>query len=979
MPPRLARSSVQTAAPKTARNKNKKRNLNAYAIASHSAPSKNKVKQHRLGEYLDDRPPPKRRRDSEDDDVAALDEEDVRGAAKKRKTAVDDDDVEQGSDSEGNEWTLGGLAEDDEDSDLDSEEAFGESDEEKFEGFKFGGSSGGRAGKGKSGRRGAEHGQRSGVNLDEGENEDPIGDDEDEDDFGDEGVDLATMLDDEDEEQAEEGGDDESEDDEDRSSSESASDGNEADGVDDEERNARMMDRLEALDGEQQAEPKQSAQQNSLSVEDLLADLDPAAKKQFAAATKTKKRSERPTTLAAPLPKRQQDRLNREVASKKAKEQLDRWRDTVIQNRRAEFLSFPLKDPNQSEPQGKDKFVESKPRNELEENIQRIMEESGMAAKDGHEGAEDGEDAIMKAEGMEEKKMDVDEVMRRRAELRKARELLFREEKKAKRIAKIKSKSYRRVHRKEKARQSEREREEREMRGLEPTDEDEKEKQDRRRAEERMSTKHRDSKWAKQLKQTNRAAWDEGARDSVNEEARRREELRRRVEGQAEGSDDSDGSFDDDDGSDDGDAVTLRQLEGLQDETNGKEKGLANMKFMRDADARRKAQNDEDVERLRKEFAIEDGDEAESGNEIDDQGLGRAIFGPQGRHGSGKEQVKKKEKRPEMEEGSESEPEDGEQEGQDEDVEIFTEKKGQTGDKNQQKTKVNGAKSGVRPNGSQKQMRQSSEDPDSGPSWVAKGAKKTKKAQSSDEIPPPRQNSRSARAEAGKADDCQFSRPDAPPFLQELQQKSAASKDVDAGNTDGWTLVKYPNNNGDDNDGSDSDVEPPNPILTRTQQNANLQSRAFAGDDFDAQFAAEKHAAESSEDEKETSSHLPGWGSWTGEGLSKSVKKANAKQKHNPLFKHKTPGGVKRSERQDKALPNVIVSEKKDGMKSGKGGKYLAGTLPRGFGGKEEYERSLRRPVGEEWGTKEVVQRNVKPRVVTKRGVAIEAMEKPMV
>ncbi len=46
------------------------------------------------------------------------------------------EDVEYGSDSSGNEWRFGG-----DDSEIDSDDAFGESDEERFEGYTFRGSS----------------------------------------------------------------------------------------------------------------------------------------------------------------------------------------------------------------------------------------------------------------------------------------------------------------------------------------------------------------------------------------------------------------------------------------------------------------------------------------------------------------------------------------------------------------------------------------------------------------------------------------------------------------------------------------------------------------------------------------------------------------------------------------------------------------------------------------------------------------------
>ena len=110
--------------------------------------------------------------------------------------------------------------------------------------------------------------------------------------------------------------------------------------------------------------------------------------------------------------------------------------------------------------------------------------------------------------------------------------------------------------------------------------------------------------------------------------------------------------------------------------------------------------------------------------------------------------------------------------------------------------------------------------------------------------------------------------------------------------------------------------------------------------------------------------------------MSKAVRKQNARQRHNPLFKTKVPGGVKQSERKDgkTGMERVIVSEKSDR----KGKKYLAPVLPHGFERGDEYERSLRQPIGKEWGTKEVVQRNTRPRVVVKPGAIIEAMERPL-
>ena len=965
MPPRVARSNTKTLAPKTAKNKNRKRNLDAFAIASHSAPAKNRIKSSRLGEFLDDRPRQKRRRNDGDDEESEDDED---APPKRRRAVPQNEDEEEGSDSSGNEWTLGGLKEDDSDSELDSDEAFGESDEEKFEGFTFRGSKsvGGKKKKSKPRSRVEEY-DDEGIDLEEGAS---AGEDEEEDDFGEEGVDLATMLDDEGEEmlggkdtthrdRGEESASDEDE--EEESDLQAESDSSDEEG-DEEERVARMRDRIDALDASTQ--PSKTAATNSqpaaLTVEDLLADLDPAQRKQFVSAIKTKKKSEQPKTLSAPLPKRQQDKLNREEASKKAKGQLDRWKDTVIRNRRAEFLSFPLNDPSRENRAGKDRFVvgeEQVPANELEENIRKIMEESGLATKPGQK-PEDEEDMLLKAEELATNKMPVDEVIQRRAELRRARELLFREEIKAKRIKKIKSKAYRRVHRRERMRLEKEEHMLRELHGEADIDEDEQERYERKRAEARMNTKHRDSKFGKSLNQTNRVAWDDGAREAVIDEARRREELKRRVHGEEVDRDDdnSDVPSGDDDASDgeDEDGVTLKQLSLLgRDERKSEAKGLGAMKFMRAADEQQRAQNEEDIERLRKDMAVEDGDEEESDSAVDDQGLGRAIFGPKGQEERSSRDPKAK--KPELEEGNVTEDEEDE-------AVIVTDKPGSGTEAKQGKTTT--ASAPLAKGLQFARAKEATEQDVSRDGWLGGPAKKDRKRKGAQDV----NATIDMDLHTTNAKENQSHKEKSKPESE--TGKKTAQSDSQANNTNGWTLVPYQD---EENDGSDT--EPTNPILTAAQQKANLFRSAFATDDATkSTFDAEKDQAAASEDEQELSTHLPGWGSWAGHGLTRSDKKAHAHRKHNPLYKTKVPG-VKREDRKDAKLENVIISEKQNR----KGKHYMAPMLPHGYETKAQYERALRLPMGPEWSTKEVFQRATRPRVVVKTGAVVEAMERPLV
>jgi U3 small nucleolar RNA-associated protein 14 len=970
MPARIARSNT-AAGPKTSKSKSKKRSIDAYAAAAKSIPAQ-RVPRNRLGEVEDAGPRPKRRREQEEEEDEDDEEEEKPQRKRHAKGALGDDDVEYGSDSSGNEWTMGGLAEDDDDSDIDSDEAFGESDEERFSGFTFRGSS--SSGKNKAAARSKKRKAKpaaanADIDLDEEESE--VTDDGDSEDdvgagFGDDGIDLAAMLDDDDEEvlgtkdtTMQDMGEDESDQDDDNEESEEdmGFDSEEADDDDDgadEEKVARMRDRLDALDTSKGKDLGTSGPSAAATLDDFLEDT--ALATDVLGSSKSKKKQlAKASAIAAPLPPRQQDRLDRQVATEKAKEQLERWKDTVVKNRRAEFLAFPLQKPeDQAATVGRTKFAPvtgQAPRNDLEESIQRIMEESGLASQAVvGEGADAGdeEDALLKSEELATNKLPLEEVMRRRAELRRARELLFREELKAKRISKIKSKAYRKVHRKERERLAEQERQAREEMGIEE-DEDEKEKADRLRAEARMGTKHKDSKWAKSLKVSGRAAWDDDVRDGVYEQARRNEELKRRIAGKDVSDDEpSDGMSDDEEDEDEGgdNSNILRSVARLQQEKS-EGKGLAGMKFMLAADERRRKGNNEDVERLRKELAVQDGDEDEDEDEEESHGLGRAIFGPQA---IGKVPTKQKENRLEFEAPDASDAE----ENVEDDTTIVTD--GQS----KAKGNVDGKKRRSllsRDQPTEEQMNgDGSKSLKDQFSWLQapKGKNKKKVSDAQVELDLDLSNTILKPEEVRrkvKRDDC----------------KSVQKSDSAAGNTDGWKSIPMPSAGSEPDSADDEDSNP-------LQKNASLKQRAFAGDDVQIAFDAEKADLALSEDEKEVSSYLPGWGAWAGEGLSKKDKKVNTRAKHNPLFKSKT-AGVKAADRKDAKLKNVVISEKNER----KGRKYLAPVLPHEFESKEQYERSRRLPMGPEWTTKEVHQKSTRPRVVVKAGVVVNALERPIV
>ncbi|CCD51600.1 hypothetical protein BofuT4_P019060.1 [Botrytis cinerea T4] len=936
------------------RTKSKNKTIDAFSAAQQQIGERHRVRQSRLGHAEGGNRPGKRDRDEDDEDEG----EDEEFSAKKQKKGpakgrFDELDIDEGSDSEGNTWKMG-VVDSDDDSDIDSDEAFGESDEERFEGYAFSGSSSNN----KSSKKRMP--QNKELNLDEDDDGEDSGSELEEGDLGEGAVDLADMLDassdDEDEAEAEgsdqSGFDDEDEDevsDEDSSAS-SADDEDEDDSIDP-SKHAALQDLIANLPLNDKALAKRRNDGVSEyatpgnfglpSTKEFIADLgssninDRSIKK----ALKSEKGDDKKkvaSTLEVPLARRQQDRLDRSVAYDKSKETLDRWTDTVKHNRRADHLVFPLADPDADSARANNRLqstAQSKPFNELEATIQSILEESGLATA----GGRDDEDKIREFEELEMNKLSMEEVKARRDQLRMARELLYREELKAKRVKKIKSKSYRKVHRKQREREEAKNKAALEEGGFVPS-EDELEAQDRRRATERMGAKHRNSKWAKATKATGRAAWDEDARDGITEMARREEELRKRVEGRAvrkEFEDDSDESMDDsdDDMSDDDEGTEqkrlLRRLEraGKDDIIDDSAPGakLANMKFMRNAEESRKKANDAMVEEMRKELAGEES----SSEEEEDGDVGRRTFGP----GSKVKDVPTKSQNVnEFEEAADSEDEDNM------DVEFTGVDNGPKATASAPKAKKTNCSSG----GSGKSFVAEPEVATEGGAWSKV----------------PLKSGMVSKKEANKRRHKSNSAMDVEEL--DLSQAAVMAKQPKSKKTKAKTAQIL--------EASDEDSEDDGAIhLPFAIKDQELIKRAFAGADVVGDFEAEKKQTIEDEDEKVIDNTIPGWGSWVGDGVSKREK---AKNKGRFLTKSE---GIKEQNRKDAKLDRVIINEKR--VK--KNGKYYASQLPHPFENRQQYERSLRLPVGPEWATKETFQDSTKPRVMVKQGI-IAPMSKPL-
>lgn len=816
--------------------------LDAFAIAAKQIEPE---KITRRGRNLDlDPETPRRggkhRRDEDDDDEDDEDEDEDDGPQRKRarQSAFDDDDDEDdgenggdgGSDSDGNEWHVG-VNEDDDDSELDSDEAFGESDDEKFEGYTF---------------RGSRHQK----NQDDSEGED--GDDGAS--LGSDAIDLADALDQSSDDDEGSAGDTES-----GSEEDSATSDEDEDEDDDNEVDLNKLGELQTLikgfaDNEEESEGDDApSSKQTISLEDLgLSSVkDPLIKKSLKLMKKEEKaeatRKGTSKKLDVPLPRRQQDQLLRAAAYEKTNETLDRWNETVKHNRRADHLMFPLAhtlpdaglDNGQLQP-----LTKKTAGTELEQTIMNIMEESGL----GPSAKSKDEPKKHIDENGEERSISRSELKELWAQRRKEREMQSREQARSKRIKKIKSKTYRRIHRKEKQGDEADALENMRANG-EIDSEEEREAAHRRRALERVGAKHKDSKWAKMGSKVGRAVWDDDYRAGLTDMARRNEELRKRVEGKATGSDDDDDS--DAASSSDGEEDTARLLKQLNavDETDDDEDQphakLMKMAFMQRAEAQKKQENDELVAQIRRELESGDEEDAEDDTEVQ---VGRRTFGmglDKKVSGSGKES---------------SAPFGG--------------------------AISNGAKSKslsktLATTASPVDTDLTSSAAATAGAWQTAGSarKKGKKA--------------AARAEVAELDldaAVQTASKAAP------AAKLSKAKDTSKSGSSSRALTAQ----ADEGDSSDDDIHLPLAV-----RDLELVNRAFGGEDVVAEFEAEKDAIASEDDEKMIDNTMPGWGNWAGEGISKRAQK---RSKGRVMTKKE---GIKKKDRKDAKLDKVIMNEKR--------------------------------------------------------------------
>lgn len=336
--------------------------------------------------------------------------------------------------------------------------------------------------------------------------------------------------------------------------------------------------------------------------------------------------------LPAPLPTVVQDRLDREAAYEKTKEEGQKWSGAMKRIKEAEHLQFPLQAKDRGGVKSSGEVIGSfKAQNQFEDAITSLLNKANLT-----------ESEVTKREDEELQGQDLtmEEIKARRDQLRYQRELMFRAEAKAKRIAKIKSKTYRKLARKRASKEGGGQIDLDDLERLDPeAAAAEREKLERGRARERATLRHgaKSGRWARDVGGDGEFEDKRRAKEDMLE---LKERLQRKIMGQDEGaSSDEDEDDDEDDEDDDEDAIRAKAFDQLnaadrepQAPGEGGKTGLMEMAFMKkaqDREMKRVAEEEKEARRDIERYGQDEEDD-ESSDDADDTVMER-VGGNEGR------------------------------------------------------------------------------------------------------------------------------------------------------------------------------------------------------------------------------------------------------------------------------------------------------------------------------------------------------------
>ncbi|KAI8574762.1 hypothetical protein RHMOL_Rhmol01G0378900 [Rhododendron molle] len=650
-----------------------------------------------------------------------------------------------------------------------------------------------------------------------------------------------------------------------------------------------------------------------ISIQDLLDPLH--GKRGFSKVRTSMQRMEKKSMpIQAPLPKVDREKVERKVAYEQSKKDITKWEPLVKKNREMPTLYFD-EDRNLGYSTVGAIASEFEPRSEFEKKIASLVNDNGVVEAHSKDGAR----------LLELNKISVEDVKDHKDHLAKMRSLLFRHELKAKRIKKIKSKTFHRVLKKDRLKAVAAE--------MEMNPEAAKElafKQEYKRAEERMTQKHKNnSKWAKRILRRGLDIQDEGTRAAISEQLHQHALLTRKMNSMTENTSSDDSSDEEDDIdisdiSDQGRAPKLlekakeKTLEVIEEEDEVPKSGVLSLPFMVRGLKKRKEAADDEAKLALEEYAStlkQLGDKRVQEKVKSGTTSGRRVFG------APKKKVEESSKKVKLDNYyGNSDSEDNLEAKEDIDA-------GQDGSSIFQK--------GV--NVDPDLLREESEighDP----------VFKMKKTSAND----------NKQIKSGKEVDVNVKN------SSKVVEPTLHDQDLEE--------IGYENDSDSEGQMVDGILSSGTMATYELPSQEDLIRRAFAGDDVEDDFEKNKQEVLNEENpEPEKPILLPGWGQWTHIQQKKGLpswmleEHENAKKKREEVLK----------KRKDAHLKHVIISEKVDK----KAEKLHPKTLPYPYTSAEVFERSIRMPIGPEYHPMSTIGALNRPEVVKKPGVIIKPIK----
>ncbi|KAI9527584.1 hypothetical protein NQZ68_028806 [Dissostichus eleginoides] len=738
----------------------------------------------------------------------------------------------------------------------------------------------------------------------------------------------------------------------------------EEDGGKDERKRQKLLEAISALGGKRQKKLGERSEAAVLMSEFTvnaegegdkidLSDLIGSMEKTSAVPAKTKKQLKNlqhtNKTIECPLSKQESERIQRDVAFRKASTEVTRWKDIIKQNQRAEQLVFPL-DKEPTGPRPMERMVTGwKAQTPLEQEIFALLSANKQPINDPI--LTPAEEASMRAMSLEEAKI-------RRAELQKARALQSYYEAKTRRERKIKSKKYHKVQNKAKRKEFLKKFEE--MVKTDPAAAlEELSKIELARMQERMSLKHQNSgKWAKS--KVIMAKYDEGARKAMQQQLEVNKELTQKLvtslnkeeEEEEEEAMDEEVLPDFVNDAEQGLDSSNPWMRGKLSEDPAEKELSENMDLITEGPGAvgNPAEEEEDEEEvveteeetLLREFdsrrkrrqAHEEADaapvlsvgaeekEAEE-KEAEEKGAEEKGAEEKGAEEKGAEEKEAEEKGAEEPEGSDQEEEE---------LSEFTSLFRGIADSSREAEMPEGAADSCHTNPS---------------AQLEEGLVRIRTLEDMELLSQQEPATDEAPAEPPATEKLPSVTPQADKTRKRkrgIELKEVLTKET--------KVIKVP---------LAPTIEDTEDSEDKLDQRG-LIKEAFAGDDVVSDFLKDKRKQEDAAKPQVVDLSLPGWGEWGGTNLKPSRNKRRR-------FRIKT---APPPPRRDQCLPSIIMSEKRNSSIS----LHQVNSLPFPFQNHAQFESTIRAPLGRTWNTEQTVRKISKPKVVTQLGAIIEPMSR---